>query len=292
MASRPDVYHRAEELAAGLPPLLVSANRVAATISQGVHGRRRVGQGETFWQFRQYHPSDSVHQIDWRQSAKTQPVFVRQTEWEAAQCVWIWRDASGSMDYRSRRRLPLKSERADLLSLALASLLIRGGEYVALLGAENGPATGRSALNQMALTIEHNQLPRGSVPPLQRVPRYARMVLFSDFFTPLEEIKSAIEPYANGGVRGHIIQVLDPAEEKLPFKGRIRFVGMENEGDVLFGRVEGVRENYGKTFENHRAGLDALVRTAGWTMTTHRTDKSPESILLPLYLLLSESVGH
>lgn len=291
MASRPDVYHRAEELAAGLPPLLVAADRVAATISQGVHGRRRVGQGETFWQFRQYHHGDPVQQIDWRQSAKTQPVYVRQTEWEAAQCVWIWRDASQSMDYRSRRRVPLKSERADLLALALASLLIRGGEYVSLLGSENGPATGRSALNQMALTLEHEQLSKDSLPPLQRVPRYARMVMFSDFFTPLEDIKTAIEPYAIGGIRGHLIQILDPAEEKLPFKGRVRFVGMENEGDVLFGRVEGVRDNYGETFKNHHAGLDSLVRSAGWTLMTHRTDRSPESVLLPLYMLLSESMG-
>ena len=291
MASRPDVYHRAEELAAGLPPLLVAADRVAATVSQGVHGRRRVGQGETFWQFRQYHHGDSVQQIDWRQSAKTQSVFVRQTEWEAAQCVWIWRDASLSMGYRSRRRLPLKSERADLLVLALASLLIRGGEYVSLLGAETGPATGRSALNQMALTIEHGQLSQTSLPPLQRVPRYARIVLFSDFFTSLDDIKAALEPYASGGVRGHLIQILDPAEEKLPFQGRVRFVGMENEGDVLLGRVEGVRENYGQTLENHRKGLDALVRSAGWTLITHRTDRPPESMLMSLYLLLSQSMG-
>ena len=291
MASRPDVYHRAEELAAGLPPLLVAADRVAATVSQGVHGRRRVGQGETFWQFRQYHNGDSVQQIDWRQSAKTQSVFVRQTEWEAAQCVWIWRDASLSMGYRSRRRLPLKSERADLLVLALASLLIRGGEYVSLLGAETGPATGRSALNQMALTIEHGQLSQTSLPPLQRVPRYARIVLFSDFFTSLDDIKAALEPYASGGVRGHLIQILDPAEEKLPFQGRVRFVGMENEGDVLLGRVEGVRENYGQTLENHRKGLDALVRSAGWTLITHRTDRPPESMLMSLYLLLSQSMG-
>jgi uncharacterized protein (DUF58 family) len=291
MASRPDVYHRAEELAAGLPPLLVAADRVAATVSQGVHGRRRVGQGETFWQFRQYYQGDSVQQIDWRQSAKTQSEFVRQTEWEAAQCVWMWRDASLSMGYRSRRRLPMKSERADLLVLALASLLIRGGEYISLLGAEGGPATGRSALNQMALTIEHGQLSKSSVPPLQRVPRYARMVLFSDFLTPLDDIKAALEPYADGGVRGHLIQILDPAEETLPFKGRVRFVGMENEGDVLFGCVEGVREDYGRTLENHHEGLDALVRSAGWTLTTHRTDRSPETVLMSLYMLLSQSMG-
>ena len=92
---------RAEEAAAALPPLLVAAERVAATVAQGVHGRRRVGQGETFWQFRQYQPGDAASRIDWRESAKSQRLYVRETEWEAAQSVWLWRDGSASMDYTS-----------------------------------------------------------------------------------------------------------------------------------------------------------------------------------------------
>ena len=84
--------HRSEALAARLPPLLVAAERVAATVAQGVHGRRRVGTGETFWQYRRYEIGDSATMIDWRQSGKTQPVFVRENEWEAAQSVWLWHE--------------------------------------------------------------------------------------------------------------------------------------------------------------------------------------------------------
>ncbi|MEE8544373.1 MAG: DUF58 domain-containing protein, partial [Alphaproteobacteria bacterium] len=62
---------QAELLAATLPPLLVAAERVAATVAQGVHGRRRVGSGETFWLFRGYQPGVSATMFDWRQSAKT-----------------------------------------------------------------------------------------------------------------------------------------------------------------------------------------------------------------------------
>src|SRR3981189_1289102 len=101
MAEPVSVQHRAEELAAALPPLLVAAERVASTAAQGVHGRRRVGQGETFWQFRQYQPGDAAARVDWRESAKSQRLYIRETEWEAAQSVWLWRDASPSMDYSS-----------------------------------------------------------------------------------------------------------------------------------------------------------------------------------------------
>ncbi len=61
----------AARLASGLPALLVAAQRVASTVMQGVHGRRRVGQGDAFWQFRQYRQGDSINRIDWRQFTGT-----------------------------------------------------------------------------------------------------------------------------------------------------------------------------------------------------------------------------
>src|ERR1700749_5107824 len=112
IASAPSA-RRAEALGARLPPLLVAAERVATTVAQGVHGRRRVGQGDSFWQFRQYEPGDSAQRIDWRESAKSQRLYVRETEWEAAQSVWLWRDASPSMDYHSSPQLSTKRARAD-----------------------------------------------------------------------------------------------------------------------------------------------------------------------------------
>src|SRR5512146_3529165 len=162
MTSPAALQHRAEQLASALPPLLVAANRVAATVAQGGHGRRRVGQGETFWQFRQYQPGDPVPRIDWRESAKSQRLYVRETEWEAAQSVWLWRDPSASMDYTSARYIaggewPTKRDRAELILVALASLLVRGGERLTLLGSGVLPMTGRVALNRLVHLLEQPQ---------------------------------------------------------------------------------------------------------------------------------------
>ncbi|MGI9492564.1 MAG: DUF58 domain-containing protein, partial [Geminicoccaceae bacterium] len=112
------VRKQAEQLAERLPPLLVAAERVAATVAQGVHGRRRVGVGETFWQFRTYQFGDSAARIDWRQSARSAQLFLREQEWEAAESVWLWTDGSSSMDYRSDPSLPTKDDRALMLVLA------------------------------------------------------------------------------------------------------------------------------------------------------------------------------
>lgn len=285
-------HHNAEAVASGFPALLVAAERVAATVSQGVHGRRRVGQGETFWQFRRYEQGDSTHQIDWRQSAKSTPIYVRETEWEAAQSVWLWRDGSASMDFKSADKLSSKSERAELLLLALTSLLVRGGERTALLGTGMTPLTGRAVLSQFWSMLNTGAAPADNLPQIETLPRHARMVWFGDFLSRPEELDSVVRAYANHGVKGHLVQVLDPAEELLPYDGRVLFNGMENgDGNVLVRRVEGLRAAYQQEMARHNDALKAVVQRYGWSVVTHRTDHAPEPVLLALYLLLSEAVG-
>ena len=281
------VLHRAEDLASALPPLLVAAERVAATVSQGVHGRRRVGQGETFWQFRRYQPGDSTHRVDWRRSAKSERVYIRETEWEAAQTVWLWRDASPSMFYSSSNDWPQKVDRSELLLLALASLLDRGGEHIAQLGGRVSPTLGRAALGRLAVALERGRSTH-SLPTVEPLPRYGRVVMFGDFLTPLEDVKQVIDGFAGRGVRGHLVQIVDPAEETMPFSGRVLFEGLEGEGSILFGRAESVRDAYRAAIAAHRAGLAALVRAAGWTLMTHHTDQPPQPPLMALFLALSE----
>lgn len=290
MTPRPaDIQHRAEELASTLPALLVAARRVASTVSQGVHGRRRVGQGETFWQFRRYEPGDSTQRIDWRQSAKSQPVYIRETEWEAAQSVWLWRDSSASMDYASVSGQPRKIDRANLLLMALAVLLVQGGERVALLGTGARPSSGRAVLDRMAQSLEEGEPKTESLPRVEALPRYARIVFVGDFLSPLDEVKAAIAAFEGLGVRGHLLQIVDPAEESLPFTGRVRFQGMENDGEVLIGKVDTLARDYRETMQARLIALARLARSAGWTFATHRTDKPPETALLALYMHMSQA---
>ena len=89
------------------------------------------------------------------------------------------------------------------------------------------------------------------------------------------------------GVRGHLLQVLDPAEPDLPFAGRVRFEGLEHDGIALIGNVDGVRQRYQLRLEAHRAGLRDLARSLGWTLAYHVCDRPPEPALLALYAALS-----
>jgi uncharacterized protein (DUF58 family) len=278
---------QAEQLADRLPPLLVAADRVATTVAQGVHGRRRVGVGETFWQFRPYQPGDPAGAIDWRQSARSMQLFLRDQEWEAAESVWMWNDDSSSMDYRSAPRWPSKLEHATLLVLALASLLTRAGERIALLGNERRPIGGRAGMTGLCEALLGRTHPGSSLAPQQTLPRHARLVLISDFFSPIPELRERLRGFVGTGVRGHLLQVLDPAEPSLPFGGRVRFEDLEQDGSALIGNVDNVRQRYQSRLEGHRAGLRDLARTLGWTFATHVCDQPPEPALLALYTALS-----
>ena len=283
---------RSLEAAGTLPALMVAADRVAATVIQGVHGRRRVGQGDAFWQFRPYRSGDSASQIDWRQSARSRNLFVRETEWEAAASVWLWRDASPSMQYASLRSIDTKAVRAELITLAVASLLSDAGERVAVLGSGMRPLSGRIAVRRLAETLydetrdTNRVLP--SLPPLVPLPAHGTVLLVSDWLDPLDKIEAIVRHYAGSGVRGHLVQVLDPAEEDLPFAGHVKFEGLEAEGQHTIRRVESVRAAYGARLAAQRDGLQRLARPADWTVHYHRTDRPPQTILLSLYLAMAD----
>lgn len=291
MAS-PSTLNRSLELAGTLPALMVAADRVAATVIQGVHGRRRVGQGDAFWQYRPYRDGDSASRIDWRQSARSRHLFVRETEWEAAASVWLWRDTSPSMHYASLRGLDTKAVRGEVIALALASLLTDASERVAVLGTGMRPITGRIAVRRVAETWLEESLDKTrtppSLPPMVPLPAHGTVVLVSDWLDPLDRIEAVIRHYASAGVRGHIVQVLDPAEEDLPFDGHVKFEGLEAEGQHTIRRVESVRTAYGARLAAQREGLQRLARSANWTVHLHRTDRPPQTVLLALYLAMAD----
>ncbi|HKM63657.1 MAG TPA: DUF58 domain-containing protein [Acidisphaera sp.] len=284
-ARRPvDLARRAEALGANLPPLLAEAQRVAATVAQGVHGRRRVGQGDSFWQFRPFVTGDPFGRIDWRQSAKSSRAYIRETEWEAAQTVHLWRNTSASMHWRSSRQWPEKIARADLLLLALAALLLRGGERAALFGER--AVAGRSGLDRLAAALSRDAPQDATLPPNTSLPRHARVVLIGDFLAPLPEIRTAVSRLSAIPVSGHILQVLDPAELDLPYQGRMRFFGVRREGEMLIPRVESVRDAYGARMRAQQEGIAAICAAAGWSFGQHRTDHAPETALLALFAAL------
>ncbi len=272
---------RADAASRALPSLLVEAERIAATVIQGIHGRKRAGPGESFWQYRPYGFGDSTARIDWRKSARSAHTFIRENEWEAANTLWLWASPSTSMDFKSHLSSTTKRDRAYLVALALASLAVRAQERVGLMASPHRPGHARSALGPMATWLLQNFGP--GLPQTQQLQKYSTAVLISDFFDEPDAIELAVRSLAERGVSGHIVQVIDPAEEALPYFGRVEFRGMEGPTKFLVGKTEDLREAYGARFKQQREAVRAIANSVQWSFTIHHTDQSPAKLLMALH---------
>jgi len=279
----------AERISGALPPLLVEAERVVRNTITGAHGRRRSGPGETFWQYRPATPGDTLAQIDWRRSSRSDRLFVREMEWEAAETVMFWADRSRTMQFKSDTAPRSKAERAALIALALGVLLSRGDERFGLLGTDaEPPATGRNQLLRMAsiLTAEVPDPPDYGVPPRILAPRVGSGVLISDFLGDEDEVIGAVQAAAGRGITGVLLQVLDPEEEDFPFRGRLRFEGPNKRLSHDTDEAASLRDAYLARLAERRDRLTAIARRTGWRLIQHSTAESPRRALLALYAAL------
>jgi uncharacterized protein (DUF58 family) len=278
----------AQSLAARLPELLLEALRVANTVAHGIHGRRRPGTGETFWQFRQFQGSDPATVIDWRRSASSDTLYVREREWEASHTFWLWPDLSPSMAFRSHLSSVSKHDRALVLTLAAAEMLVRAGERIALLGL-TPPMASRKATSRMAEALVANErsgVAAESLPPKARLSRFSSAILFGDFLDPPDVIAQRLNEMAENDVQGHLVQVLDPAEEALAYEGRMEFRSPEGGERWIADRVESLRGEYQKRLAEHRARIEEAARRIGWSFLVHHTDRPAAEPLLTLIMRL------
>ncbi len=208
-------------LAASLPRLVLEARRIAANVIHGLHGRRRAGAGESFWQYRRFVSGEPAQNVDWRRSARDDHLYVREQEWESAHTVWLWPDRSLSMAFASRQARDSKLERALIVSFALAELLVAGGERVGIPGLMN-PTASRSVIDKMAQAMLHDGAARSSLPPSFVPSALAEIVVLSDFWSPMSEIRAMLAGLSASGAHGTLVQVVDPAEESFPYSGRDR----------------------------------------------------------------------
>lgn len=283
----PKLRTRAEGLAATLPPLLAGAEHLASTVMLGAHGRRRSGMGDEFWQYRPMAQGDEVRMIDWRRSAKSDVHFVREREWQAAQSVVIWVDGSRSMGFTGDQNRATKADRARLLALALSVLLVRGGERVGLSNTGVPPKGGPVQLIRLAeaLTGDLSDEDYG-LPETPGLPFHARGLFLSDFLGDMGGVEAALAKAADRGVRGALVQILDPVEEAFPFDGRTIFESMGGTLSHETLKAGDLKDRYLDRLAERKARLEELCRAAGWLYTCHHTADSAQAALLWTYSAL------
>lgn len=278
-------------LAASMPRLILEARRVAATVIHGLHGRRRAGPGENFWQYRRFVSGEPASRVDWRRSARDDHLYVREQEWEAAHTVWIWPDRSPSMYFASSLARDSKLYRTLVIALALADILVDGGERIGIPGLMR-PTGSRNVIERIAQSIVVDRSERTSLPPNFAPSPLAEVVLLSDLWSDIADIRRVIAQLSGGGTHGHVVQIVDPAEETFPYWGRIEFIEPEDGRRITAGRAENWRADYSAQIVQHRAAIRSETDRLGWSFSIHRTDRPPSELLLALHARIGAGAAY
>ncbi|HMN70757.1 MAG TPA: DUF58 domain-containing protein [Rhodoblastus sp.] len=289
-AHAPRCRQVALDLARRLPATLVAAKEIAASLMHGVHGRRRAGVGETFWQFRPFVSGEAAQNIDWRRSARDDRLYVREREWEAAHTLWLWMDLSPSMGFVSDLAREPKVDRALALGLAAADLLVRGGERVGLLGLSRAFAT-RDIVDRLGevLAVEAGRdIERAELPPAVALGPRTRAILIGDFLIEPNLFAERLSTIAARGASGHIVMIADPVEETFPFAGHIELIDSDSPATLRLGRAESWRADYEQRLARHRAAIFDISRAHGFSVLVHRTDRPASEALIALRARLEE----
>lgn len=289
---------RARARAALIPDLLTQAQRVANTVFAGWHGRKRRGTGEEFWQFRPHVKGESYSSIDWRRSAREEKqMYIRDNELQASHTVWLWVDESPSMLYQSKDAIVSKQSRALVLAFALAELLSRSGERVGLIGVQP-PIAHRHAAERLAsaLMVAEPQIEFAST---NQIKDFSDVVLFSDFLPKgaatnknNQPIAKSIKRLSQNRVRGHLVQIVDPAEEHFPYTGRIEFTDPETGNTLTSGSAAAMREDYTALFHAHTKNIENTAKQLGWMHTLHHTDRLASEALVNLHMKMSSGAAN
>jgi uncharacterized protein (DUF58 family) len=278
-------------LAQRMPHLVLEARRVAANLSHGIHGRRRAGIGETFWQFRPFVTGEAAQRVDWRRSGRDDRLYVREREWEAAQNIWFWIDRSASMGYVSDLAHASKVERAVVLGLALADAFVGGGERVGMLGLMPPRATARIAEVMAEAMVADRSALDDDLPPQATIAALDEAILIGDFLSPVNDVAAAVEAISSRGARGHLVLIVDPVEETFPFQGQAILHDLEDGISLRVGDAAAWGETYRVRMAQHRDRLEELARRRGWTLTVHRTDRPASEAALRLVTLVTAARG-
>jgi uncharacterized protein (DUF58 family) len=153
------------------------------------------------------------------------------------------------------------------------------------------PTASRSVIDKMAQAMLHDEADRLSLPPSFVPSALAEIVVLSDFWSPIADIRKMLAGLSASGAHGALVQVVDPAEETFPYSGRIEFVEPEGFGVITAGRAERWTGDYVTRVALHRDQIRDETNKLDWLFSTHTTSRSAAELLLFLHagMMVSKS---
>ena len=145
------------------------------------------------------------------------------------------------------------------------------------------PTASRNVIDRIAQALLHDDAARLSLPPSFVPSALAEIVVLSDFWSPIGDIKSMLAGLSASGAHGTLVQVVDPAEESFPYAGRVEFVEPEGGGVITAGRAEKWASDYVARVALHRDQIRGEANKLDWLFSIHTTNRSAAELLLFLH---------
>lgn len=271
------IVQEAEHLAA---QLYAEARRFAALNNKYPLQARPAGRDDrAFWQFRPYQYGDPPRNIDWRKTAAGHDVMIRERQRHDDVTLSVWLDPSLGMQFKSVFDAPTKFERGLTMLLTLTRVFARQDMQVTpVLWSHTRTSATLPHLADLFLGGATPALDDLTTRPLPRGP----VLLLSDFWGDVTATLKTADYLRAGGHAVTLIQITDPAEQTLPFHGRIQFVHGEDVEKIEF--VDDIRSTYQMRIAAHVNRLRAAYDAAHIGFLQHVTNTSP---LVPLATFLN-----
>ena len=168
---------------------------------------------------------------------------------------------------------------------------LRAGERVGLTGAMAPPRPGRAQLMVLAEILSRAEgADEFGKPEIAHLSGGARAAVVSDFLGDLEPVRGALAACADRGIRGVMVQVLDPQEEEFPFDGRTIFESMGGGIEFETRKAGDLRSRYLERLAERRGALAQMAQAAGWQFSTHHTGGRAQAALLWMHAALARAL--
>ena len=267
-------------------------------VSRGVFGgnptgeRRSIyrGVGIEFADHRPYSPGDDFRHIDWNVLARTNEIVVKLFDRQESVPLYLLVDCSRSMHVGT----PSKLDRAREIAAGLAYVGIVGGDVVRLaffndtIVEQSGQMTQRREVPGMAEFL--GKTPCGGTTSFRRAISYfsrraaKRGIVFmlSDFFDP-EGIQEGLQSLAYRKFHACGIHMASAEEIEPQATGEFTLVDSESGQEREVRVRKSTLQQYRRAFEEHRRGIEKLLRFYGGGYALVRAEDPLDDILTKVF---------
>lgn len=277
MIENAGIFPEAKQYSDEIETLLLEARRLNRSLKMGEHGRRTAGASSDFWQFRKFENGlDSPRLISWKQSAKSDGLFVRETEWSAPQTLSIVvdRTVDNFIDH-PKSKAYLNALIALTLGYAYSDVSekvrIDCGEFLHM----ERPRDHVKIANALLRPAESNW----RLPATNDIPQNSKALLLSSFFNDLGQLREFLAQVTERGITGCLVQVVTNDELTFPFSGRVKFENATGASVFQSNQARGLKTEYLKKLADNQHQLNLLALSCGWTFFPISVEQDPREIL-------------